>query len=79
MGEWVKEEGPPCCCGNPTFVSLFPDGRASLVCLFHSAAEGAMFPLPRGKRPDHWPNCTFDEMKVLVEEGIAEEGAEDGD
>ncbi len=76
MGKWVdKEKGPECFCGCPTMVSMFEDGRAVLLCIFHTGPEGAMFPLPNDGRPDSWPNVTHEEMQKLVDQGIAEEEA----
>jgi hypothetical protein len=49
------------------------EGGALLVCLFHEQAEGACFPLPRCGRPEHWPDCTHDEIKALVDEGFREQ------
>ena len=77
---WInKEKGPECFCGMPTVISVTPDEKeVHLLCIFHSDADGAMFPLPVNGRPEHWPNMTHDEMKSLVEQGFAEQdGKED--
>ena len=74
MAEWVKsEKGPDCYCGNPTIVHVADDGRAMLICFFHTKEEGASFALPKGGRPDKWPEVSHDEMQALVERGIAEQ------
>ena len=76
---WTNgEKGPECFCGMPTGVVVSQDGkRVDLMCIFHTYEAGAMFPLPRDKRPDNWPNLTNDEMQKLVEEGTAEQEAEE--
>lgn len=72
-----REKGPECFCGMPTMVVVSEDGkRADLMCIFHSYEAGAMFPLPVDGRPDKWPDMTNDEMKELVEAGIAEQDQE---
>jgi hypothetical protein len=75
MANWTQEGGPKCTCGNPTMVVIEENGRAALMCLFHSYEEGALFPLPNNGRPDHWPNLTHEELKELVDQGVAEEDA----
>jgi len=43
---WIEnEDGPDCSCGNPTVVKLV-DGKAVLLCLFHTGPEGMYVPLP---------------------------------
>ncbi len=70
------EKGPECFCGMPTGVVVSEDGkRVDLLCIFHSYEAGAMFPLPVNGRPENWPNVTNDEIKALVEAGIAEQEA----
>ena len=59
------EEGPKCCCGWPTRVSIV-DGKPMLWCFGHSDEAGAWWPLPPEK-PDNWPNLTGDEMESLIE------------
>lgn len=73
MSEWIKSEmGPECYCGNPTIVHVAEDGRAMLMCFFHTYEAGASFALPKGGRPDGWPNLPYEEIKALVERGEAE-------
>jgi hypothetical protein len=68
--KWTdKEEGPACFCGMPTVVTVAENGAASLVCLYHEADRGALFPLPRDKRPDNWPRLTEDEVDMVMFEG----------
>lgn len=70
--KWTdREKGPECFCGCPTFVTMM-DGHPHILCLFHTGPEGAMFPLPKARKPETWPNISHDEIKKLVEEGIAE-------
>lgn len=70
---WIdREPGPTCFCGMPTCV-IVSDHRVDLMCLFHSSEAGIMFPLPKDKRPEHWPDMSDSEMKDLVDEGIAEQ------
>ena len=74
-----KEKGPVCFCGMPTVVVISTDKKEShLLCIFHEASAGVMFPLPMHGRPAHWPDLTDDEMKVLVEQGFAEQDANEG-
>ena len=68
-----KEKGPECFCGMPTFVHVDKDGRADLVCMFHSRDAGAMFPLPKNGRPDNWPNLSIKEVDDVMMQGQAEE------
>lgn len=72
---WIdKEKGPTCFCGMPTVVSVGRDEKeAYLLCVFHDAAAGVMFPLPLDGRPENWPNMTDPEMAALVEQGFAEQ------
>lgn len=73
-----REKGPDCFCGAPTCVVVSEDGkRVDLLCFFHSYEAGAMFPLPRDGRPDKWPEMTSEEMKELVDAGIAEQDSEE--
>lgn len=75
---WVSgEKGPQCFCGMPTSVMLYDDGSAGLLCIFHRYEAGAIFPLPTNGKPDNWPNLTNDEIKSLVEAGMAEQNNED--
>lgn len=68
------EAGPECFCGMPTGIVLSADGkRVDLLCFCHTYEAGAMFPLPLNGRPDNWPNLTNDEIKELVDQGIAEQ------
>lgn len=67
-----REPGPTCFCGMPTCV-VVSDDRVDLLCIFHEFEAGAMFPLPKNNKPENWPNMTDDEMKSLVDEGIAEQ------
>jgi len=54
-GGWTEnEDGPECGCGNPTVVKIHPDGRALLLCLFHTIGEGLITELP-AERPVGWP------------------------
>ena len=76
--KWTdKEEGPTCYCGMPTVVVVDEDGKADLLCIFHTQAAGALFRLPRDKRPDNWPNLTDDEVDALMAEGQLEYDDED--
>lgn len=68
-----REPGPNCYCGMPTCVVIVDD-LPSLMCIFHSRDSGTMFPLPKG-RPAKWPEMTDEEMKALVDQGIAEHDA----
>lgn len=62
---WINgEPGPKCFCGKETFV-IVDDYGVSLMCLFHSKAEGVSFDLPKEK-PDKWPNMTNAEMVELT-------------
>jgi hypothetical protein len=75
MSEWIDHEaGPKCCCGGPTFVHLH-EGKASLICMFHTREEGAFFLLPKAK-PAKWPGLTNVEMEQLVKEGMKEHDVE---
>lgn len=75
--KWIdKEPGPECYCGAPTFVALFENGDAALICIFHEYEAGASFPLPKEK-PEKWPNMTNEEMAELVDKGIKEQETED--
>jgi hypothetical protein len=49
-----NEEGPDCACGCPRVVKIMPNGRAILLCLFHTGEAGAYTPLP-AERPEGWP------------------------
>lgn len=71
---WINgEKGPECICGMPTSVAVAEDGKlVYLLCIFHTAAAGGMFYLPTNGKPEHWPNVTHDEMRVLVKAGNAE-------
>jgi len=72
MNKWDgTEKGPECFCGMPTGVILDEDGRASLLCLFHTNAEGSMFPLPKEK-PEKWPDLTRDELDACMTLGAEE-------
>lgn len=76
--KWTdKEEGPTCYCGMPTVVVVDEDGNADLLCLFHSSEAGAIFPLPRDKRPDNWPHLTDNEVDVVMAEGQLEYDKDD--
>lgn len=56
MTEWTDNEpGPTCICGNPTIVKADSPHHALLLCLFHTAAEGAAWTLP-ADRPANWPH-----------------------
>lgn len=78
--DWKNgEKGPDCFCGNPTSVIVDEKtGEINLLCFFHTKQAGAIFPLPKAGRPDHWPNMTDEEMIVLVEAGYAGQDAEQG-
>lgn len=70
-----KEPGPDCFCGFPTVVVLY-EGRADLLCFFHTNEAGAMFPLPE-ERPENWPNLSDEEIDDLIEAaGLAREEKE---
>lgn len=73
---WVNgEKGPKCFCGMPTNVTIYEGGKTvNLICIFHRYESGAVFPLPANGKPEHWPNLTNDEMKLLVEAGSLEQG-----
>jgi hypothetical protein len=74
---WTNgEKGPECFCGMPTTVTVF-EGKAHILCIFHSSDAGMLFPLPIHGRPANWPNLTNDEIKTLVEQGFAENPEED--
>jgi hypothetical protein len=70
MAEWTKEKGPACFCGGPTWVEPWPEG-AELVCLLHTKAAGASFPLPAA-RPDNWPDLTREELHAFMTQGAKE-------
>lgn len=60
--QWVNNEsGPTCQCGDPTLVKQATDGKWMLVCLTHTAAEGASWQLPKRPprglpdSPNDWP------------------------
>lgn len=73
--EWKHgEAGPVCFCGLPTVVSLkdeFGNVSVNLVCLFHTASAGAIFPLPKEK-PANWPSMTDTEMHALIDQAYIE-------
>ncbi len=76
---WVNQEkGPECYCGMPTAVVVLESGRAELLCIFHTNAEGAMFPLPK-ERPENWPDLTKDELNACMFLGDAEDQAREDD
>lgn len=80
--EWKHgEAGPHCFCGCPTVVMVtenVEEGEINLVCLLHTGSAGAIFPLPKNKRPAHWPNLTDEEMMKLVDTGFEEQNTEPG-
>jgi hypothetical protein len=49
-----NEDSPDCACGEPTVVKILPDGRAILLCFFHTGEAGAYTVLP-AERPAGWP------------------------
>lgn len=50
---WTEnEDGPDCCCGNPTIVKILPDGDPVLMCFFHTAETGMITKLPLAKPAD---------------------------
>jgi hypothetical protein len=66
MSSWTKnEDGPVCACGGETVVKIMPDGRAVLLCFFHTSAEGAYWSLP-DERPDGFENMTLSELQDSV-------------
>lgn len=67
------EPGPTCLCGKATIVVTNPDPSylPVLICFAHTPEEASFFPLPVA-RPLNWPNLNNEEMKELVERGIAE-------
>lgn len=78
--KWTHgEEGPTCFCGQPTHIMVGEEGgEVNLLCFAHTQFAGALFPVPRDKRPDTWPNLTDDEMIVLVNEGYADQDTQEG-
>jgi hypothetical protein len=78
VSEWVKEKGPPCFCGCPTWVEPDLGGEATLICIFHTKEAGASFPLPSA-RPENWPNLTQDELHACMERGYQEADARGDD
>lgn len=76
MSKWIdKEKGPECFCGMPTSVHVDSEDKAWLMCIFHSYAEGVMFPLPKDGRPDNWANVSREELNVIMEQGDKEDDA----
>ncbi len=73
--EWKSgEKGPTCFCGMPTNVVVDEKtGECNLLCIFHTALAGAIFPLPKSSRPDHWPEMTDEQMSTLIDAGYAEQ------
>jgi hypothetical protein len=53
-------------------------GRPYLICIFHTKAAGASFPLP-AVRPDEWPDLTLEEMQVFMTQGATENEARGDD
>lgn len=59
---WIDNEaGPTCTCGGPTVVKVSDRAAPLLLCLFHTAAAGAVWTLP-ADRPDDWPNSPHPEV-----------------
>lgn len=79
MSEWIKEKGPECYCGCPTGVIIDSDGKAWLLCIFHTNEEGAMFPLPKDGRPDNWPDIPREELNALMKRGQEEDDSDEED
>lgn len=76
MSKWIDhEKGPECFCGMPTAVHVSSDGHASLLCIFHDAEAGAMFPLPDDGRPDNWPDIPREDLNALMIRGAEEDDA----
>jgi len=76
--EWKNgEKGPTCFCGMPTAVVVDEEGSVNLLCVFHTSLAGALFPLPKDKRPDKWPEMTDEEMVALVDAGYEEQPDEE--
>lgn len=77
--EWKNgERGPTCFCGMPTTVVVSEDGQSSLICFAHTVEAGALFPLPKNRRPTHWPNLSDEEMMTLVDQGFDEQAITEG-
>ncbi len=79
MSKWIKEKGPECYCGMPTGVHVDEDGKAWLLCIFHTNEAGAMFPLPKDGRPDNWPEVTPEELNAIMLKGQEEDDGEDSE
>ena len=77
MSEWVKEKGPECFCGMPTMVHVDDDGKAWLLCVFHTNEAGAMFPLPKNGRPDDWPDSPREAINEIMKRGSEEDEESD--
>ena len=67
-----NEEGPLCTCGHTTTVKIH-NGKAILMCLFHTYEEGASWALPSEHKPSGWPYISNEEIERLIQEGIKEE------
>ena len=78
MSDWVKEKGPRCYCGCPTWVEPDLGGGAVLICIFHTKEAGASFPLPSA-RPDNWPNLSDEEMIACMDQGAREADAREAE